>query len=190
MSCDGRPLGQYKDIHSHYRPQAAAGDTVVNIEPGEAMLPGGVYSTGIHPWDTASGAPSLSRLKALVATARDPRVVAVGECGFDMLRGGDEDLQRRLFRFHARLAARLGKPLIIHAVRADHLLLAAARALRPRPGSWIVHGYRGKPDAARALLRAGLSLSLGRKFNAATEAIIPPERLYRESDAPDSRPES
>ncbi len=178
-----RPLDRYSDIHSHDRTRELCGDTVVNIVPGESMLPGGTYSVGIHPWESGR-AITLTELKSLVSMARDPRVVAIGECGFDRLRGGSPEAQRRLFDFQARLAARIGKPLIIHCVKSDDRLLSAARRLRPAEGMWIVHGFRGKPEAARQLLRAGLSLSLGERYNEATAAAIPPERLYRESDSP------
>lgn len=176
-------LHRFADIHSHDRDAALRGDTIVNIDPGENMLPGGTYSVGIHPWSTAAGPPTLSQLKALVATARDPRVVAIGEAGFDTVRGGDIAIQQMLFDFHSRLAARLHKPLIIHSVKAQDQLLAAARRLKPGPGQWIIHGFRGKPQQARQLLAHGLALSLGKNFNPATLAIIPPDRLYHESDS-------
>ena len=179
-----KPLHKFKDIHSHDTSLALRGDTVVSVSPGHAILPDGNYSVGIHPWDTETPV-TLSQLKNLVATARLPQVVAIGECGFDRLRGADTSRQAALFDFHARLARRLGKPLIIHAVRADDLLLAAARRLRPEPGTWIIHGFRGKPAAARQLLDAGFSLSLGKHFNPLSRQIIPDDRLYFESDAPD-----
>ena len=182
-----KSLAQYTDIHSHCRDAALRGDTVVSIDPADPMEAGGTYSVGIHPWDTSEPL-TLARLKALVAAARDPRVVAIGECGFDRLRGGDIDRQRALFDFHAKLAHRLGKPLIIHSVKSDDLLLNAVRRLRPQPGEWIVHGFRGKPEAARKLLDAGLALSLGKRYNPATLAIIPPERLYRETDSMPNEP--
>lgn len=177
-----RPLDRYADIHSHLQGLATRGDTVVSITPDDTMVAGGTYSVGIHPWATDKPI-ALSELKRLVAMARDERAVAVGECGYDRLRGGAMDCQRRVFEFQARLAARLGKPLIIHCVRAFDLLLASAKRLRPEPGMWIVHGFRGKPALARQLLDAGMSLSLGEKFNPATAAVIPPTRLYHETDA-------
>ena len=177
-----KPLGQYRDIHSHRVEDALRGDTVVSVPPGTHMDPQGTYSVGIHPWATESRI-GLAELKQLVSDARRREVVAIGECGFDRLRGGDLDTQRRLFDFHARLAEQLSKPLVIHAVRADDLLLEAAKRHRPKPGMWIIHGYRGKPEAAEALLRAGLALSFGEKYNADTMARTPSERLYRESDA-------
>ena len=173
-------LEHYTDIHSHRRELATRGDTVVCVNPGEPMAENGTYSVGIHPW--APTMPSLKTLKQLVADARKPQVVAIGECGFDRLRGLPIDQQRAVFDFHARLARRTGKPLIVHAVKADDLLIDAARRFRPAPGSWIIHGFRGKPEAARQLLKAGFALSLGHKYNHETLAIIPPERLYRETD--------
>ena len=178
-------LHRYTDIHSHRRADALRGDTVVCIEPGEAMEPGGTYSVGIHPWSTASGPVAQETLEQLAAQTRDSRVVAIGECGFDRLRGGDMAEQQRLFEFQARLAAELGKPLIIHCVRAFDLLLGEAKRLKPEPGSWIVHGFRGKPELARQLLDAGLGLSLGKHYNAATAAMIPDERKYCETDEMD-----
>lgn len=176
-----KPLARYTDIHTHDTSRALHGDAIVSLRPSDPMLPGGTYSVGIHPWDTAAPI-TLADLRRLISRAGDPRVVAIGECGFDRLRGGDIDTQNRLFDLHARLAAQVGKPLIIHSVRADDLLLAAMRRHRPTPGQWIIHGYRGKPAAALALLRAGFSLSLGERYNPATAAIIPPHRLYHETD--------
>lgn len=172
-------LESFKDIHSHDRSRALDGDTIVNIEPGEKMLPKGTYSIGIHPWK--SNETGLNELRNLVIGAHDPRVVAIGECGFDKLRGADMDRQQRLFEFHARLAEKTGKPLIIHAVGANDRLVETIRRMRPSV-EWIIHGFRGKPQLALQLLRAGYSLSLGKIYNRDTERVIPASRLYRETD--------
>lgn len=177
-----KPLHRFTDIHSHRPDRATRGDTVVSIAPGDVMVPGGIYSVGIHPWETANRKIGFDELRQLVKVARDGRVVAIGECGFDRLRGGDLQCQGALFDFHARLARKLGKPLVIHSVRADDLLLAAARRHRMMPGEWIIHGFRGKPQAAVALLKAGFGLSIGKKYNPAVLELIPPHRLYHETD--------
>ena len=172
-------LHQYRDIHSHRAADALRGDTVVCITPGTEMLPGGTYSVGIHPWDTVDE-PTAEQLAQLRLQAADSRCVAVGECGFDLLRGGPVERQQRVFLAHAKLAEQLQKPLIIHSVRADHLLLAAIKAVRPTV-PWILHGFRGRQSRAEALLRAGLSLSI----NAARPLPypLPAPRLYPETDA-------
>lgn len=179
-----RALATFADIHSHDTAAATSGNTVVNITPGETIDPDGWYSIGIHPWSTASGPPSFATLRRLVADARRNNVVAIGECGFDTLRGGDIDLQQQVFDFQAKLARRLGLPLVIHCVKAYDRLAAAVRRHRPAPGTWVVHGFRGKPQLARQLLDMGLSLSLGHRFNPDTAATIPSDRLYHESDSP------
>lgn len=179
-----RQLSKYSDIHSHDRAQALTGDTVVNITPGETMLPGGTYSVGIHPWDSTRPV-SLSTLKHLVAMAHDPRVVAIGEAGFDRLRGGDMNCQTSLFYFQAKLADRVGKPLIIHCVRAYDLLLKAAAHMHPTQGMWIVHGFNRNVVLARQLLDAGLDLSMPQtRLN--KYAGLPSDRLHTETDAPDT----
>ena len=99
--------------------------------------------------------------------------MAIGECGFDRLRGGDADTQRRLFDFHARLAERVGKPLIIHAVKSVQELMDARRRIAPTV-EWVIHGFRGKPELARQLQRAGYKLS--------ARVPIPGIHSYRESD--------
>lgn len=165
-------LGRYSDIHTHDTSRALDGDAIVCVEPGAELIAGGTYSVGIHPWSTERPV-TLGQLRALVSAARDPRVVAIGECGFDRLRGGDADTQRRLFDFHARLAERVGKPLIIHAVKSVQELMDARRRIAPTV-EWVIHGFRGKPELARQLQRAGYKLS--------AREPIPGIHSYRESD--------
>ena len=140
------------------------------------------FSYGIHPWDT--GGAGIDRMLARVASlAADSRVVAIGETGLDALRGAPLDVQERIFLRHAAIAESVGKPLIIHAVRTAARIAGLCRSFRPTV-PWIIHGFRGKPQLARQLLAAGLSLSLGPLHNPDTAAMIPPGRLYRETDAP------
>lgn len=175
-----RSLSTFADIHSHDLRKACDGSTVVSLSPGDEMLPGGNYSVGIHPWDTVRPV-TLSQLKSLVAMARDSRVVAIGECGIDRLRGGDIEYQTQVFDFQLRLAARLHLPVIIHAVKADDILIAAIRRYRPSE-PWIIHGFRGGEQRALQLLRHGFSLSLGRRYNPAAASLIPADRFYHETD--------
>lgn len=177
-----RSLSTFADIHTHDASRATSGDAVVSVRPDEPRLAGGWYSVGIHPWDTADGPPTLSQLKALVAAARDEHTVAIGECGFDRLRGGPIELQTGVFDFHARLAARYGLPLVIHAVRADDLVEAAVRRHRPAPGQWVIHGFRGNPRRGRHLVSRGLALSLGTTHHPDIPQTIPCNLLYSETD--------
>ncbi|MDE6270824.1 MAG: TatD family hydrolase [Muribaculaceae bacterium] len=166
------------DIHTHNL--QAGPDAIINVEPDAPALPQAPcrLSTGVHPWRSEEAARLWPLVEALAA---DPRVVAIGECGIDRLRGAGIDAQTRLLEQHARLAEATGKPLIIHCVRAWGELLGACKRLRPSV-PWIVHGFRGAPELARRLLDAGMHISLGERFNPATAAIIPPGRLHVETD--------
>lgn len=161
------------DIHTH-NPEAT--DAVINLEPGWEMRPDALYSVGWHPWWPN---PDMEWVEHV---ATDERVVMIGECGIDKLRGtGSIDEQIALTRRHAEISERLGKPLILHIVGAWNEIIALRREMKPLQ-PWIIHGFRGKPQLARQLLDAGFHISLGERYNPETLAIIPPDRLYRETD--------
>ncbi len=160
------------DTHTHHLRHNAW----VNRSPGEPLTDGYEYSIGVHPWD--AGAFNEA---ALVKAASSPQVKAIGETGIDMLRGPQPEVQEAVFRRHVALSETLGLPLIIHCVKAFDRILAIKRELNPRQ-PWIIHSFRGKPQQALQLLRAGLHLSLGPHFNPATARIIPLDRLHIETD--------
>ena len=179
---DGLPLF---DFHTH-APDAPAGQAFVCL-PREALLdaaafrprPGVLYSAGVHPW--WCGETDDERLwQGVARLAGAGCLAAIGECGFDRLRG-NAARQAELFGRHAALADRLGLPLIIHCVRAADRLLAARKALRPTAG-WTLHGFRGGPALARQLLDAGIDLSFGPRFNAGSVRLCPADRLHIETD--------
>ncbi|MBP3535775.1 MAG: TatD family hydrolase [Muribaculaceae bacterium] len=161
------------DIHTH---NPLATDAVINLEPGMALRPDALYSAGWHPWWPDAD------MEWVRLMAADPRVVLIGECGIDKLHGiGSVDEQTALLRAHAALAESARKPLLLHIVGAWSEIIALRRELRPAV-PWIIHGFRGKPELAAQLLRAGFHISLGKHFNPLTLAAIPPDRLLRESD--------
>lgn len=161
------------DIHTH-NPQAR--DAIINLEPGMAMRADGLYSAGWHPWW------AQPRMDWVEAMAGDGRVVAIGECGIDKRRGiGTVEEQLALTRRHAELAERLGLPLILHIVGAWSEIIGLRKEMRPRQ-EWIIHGFRGKPELARQLVCAGFGISLGKRYNPGVPAVVPEEKLYRETD--------
>lgn len=161
------------DIHTH---NPEADDAVINLEPGWPLRQGALYSVGWHPWWPD---PDMAWVEN---SATDPRVVIIGECGIDKLRGiGSVDEQLDLTRRHAELSERLNKPLLLHIVGAWNEIMALRRQMKPTQ-PWIIHGFRGKPQLARQLLDAGFYISIGEKYNPETLAVIPENRLFRESD--------
>ncbi len=150
------------------------------------------YSLGIHPWKVVAFHEGVYCTPAqLEEWLMHPRVRAVGEAGLDALRtpappaslAQEKAWQQAVecFEWQAALAEKVGKPLIIHCVKAQDTLFALHRNLHPvQP--WIIHGFRGKERQAAQFLDHGFYLSLGEYFNPYAARIIPSDRLFLETD--------
>lgn len=117
------------------------------------------YSVGLHPWDLdqVTNNQWLETLESLLA---HPQVLAVGECGIDRRLETPLEKQVRFFRLQVELAEKLGKPLILHAVRSYSDLLQ----LKKQSGSklpWILHGYQGGVETTKQLAQMDFCFSLG-----------------------------
>lgn len=175
----GNPVcfSDFDDVHTHNL--YAGRRAIVNLSVAGEIPVEGCFSVGIHPWDTKD--VTSDDFERLCRLAADTRVVAIGETGLDNRCGADISVQEEVFVSHARLGERLGKPLIVHAVGTFPRLIALRRSLRPSQ-PWLVHGFRGKPELAAELLRHGFDLSFGERFNPASVAVVPEERLFAETD--------
>jgi TatD DNase family protein len=120
----------------------------------------------------------MTYLKEIVG---DPRIVAIGETGLDKLKGPSYDIQIPVFKEHIVLSEKLKKPLIIHCVKAwDELLRVYEETSPTQP--WILHGYRGKPELTKRLIREGFYFSVGDDINVESMELIPIENLFCETD--------
>ncbi|MEK7162492.1 MAG: TatD family hydrolase [Patescibacteria group bacterium] len=96
--------------------------------------------------------------------AENPKVVAIGECGLDYYRLGEETKkkQRGAFEKQIQLAEEIGKPLMIHCRNAFADLvdiLSASRFTLQVPGT--IHFFSGTKDDAKKLMEFGFSFSFG-----------------------------
>lgn len=150
-------------------------------------------AVGLHPHEVAK-APE-DAFERLGELARDPRAVAIGECGLDFYRDlSPRDLQRDWFERQIALAVQVDKPLVVHVRDAmDEAIDRLERTRPPRAG--VLHCYSG--NAAQALRAAALGFALGfggslTYGDAALEEaarVAPPEALLLETDAPYLVPE-
>lgn len=167
------------DIHTH----AAAPQPLGIISVAPNLLPPNpsaqLYSVGIHPWLIAEATPQL--WQTLEDVAARPDVAAIGETGIDLSRPIPLFKQIQVFKRHIDLSEQLGKPLIIHDVKAHDIIIGLRRDLAATQ-PWIIHGFRAKPTVAQMLLRAGCMISFGEKFNAEALAVVPPDMLLAETD--------
>ncbi len=169
------------DIHSH----APHADAIVNCYPDSFRPQSGYcYSVGIHPW-YINTADTDAQKDLLRAAAADPQVVAIGEAGLDKLADGFADRQEDIFRFQCALAEEMRKPLIVHLVKAVDELLRIRSAVKPAV-PWIIHGFRGGPQPAKELLRHGMYISFGARYNAAAMRTVPLDRMFLETDDSDA----
>lgn len=173
------------DCHTHH--QAPAPEAIISTSPiGFAAQDRQKWSVGLHPWDLVLFCGDNLRIKdeiwvEMVAAAASPDVVAIGECGIDMIKGGLLANQMLAFRKQALLAERLRKPLMIHSVKAHDIIVGMKKDLRPGQ-PWIIHGFRNKPTIAEIYLKAGCYLSFGEKFSPEAVEITPPDRILAETD--------
>jgi TatD DNase family protein len=148
-----------------------------------------IYATvGVHPHDAAKATPET--FAAMEALAAETKVLALGEIGLDYHYDfSPRDVQRNVLVEQLKLAARAGKPIVIHTREAwdDTLLL-----LREHwSGGGIMHCFSGGPAEARQALDLGFYLSFGGvltfpKAEELREAarMAPEDRLLIETDAP------
>jgi TatD DNase family protein len=184
--------GDYIDIHTHGSLPATGVFKVENLMAHEGKQPadlkGMAFTAGIHPWHLDEA--NSSRLVQFVRiTASEPSVLAVGEAGFDRLRGPSMELQRRIFGEQVNIANEYKKPVVIHCVRAWDELLAAHKKLKPET-PWLVHGFRGKKELASQLLVRGMFISVWFEFALRTESAeliryLPEDRFFLETDGAD-----
>ena len=167
------------DIHTHC---TEATEALISVDPRRFdPQPGLWYSVGYHPWDNVDELGD-NDFALLEQCALHPQVLAVGETGMDRLRGADLSVQETVFARHLQLAADLGKPVIVHCVRAAQDILAARHRAGLDAVPMIIHGLRSNEHVARALLDAGCYLSYGIRFNPAALRITPLDRLLIETD--------
>ena len=153
-------------------------------------------AVGIHPHDAA--AATDDDWATIVAVARDPRVVAIGETGLDYDRVFSPiPAQLANLRRNLVLAVQAGKPAILHCRSragerdAQDALLAEVRAFGSEPPAVVIHSFSGPIDYAEAMLELGAAISIsGLAFRRGEEAtadvvrMVPSDRLLVETDSP------
>ena len=147
-----------------------------------------IYATvGVHPdqQDTAEFTTA-----ELVAHARHPKVVGIGETGLDYhWCQGDLDWQHRRFITHIEAAKQSGLPLIVHTRDAGADTLRLLREHHAHAG--VIHCFTEDTAFAKAALDLGFYISFSGivSFKSAqalrdVAAYVPLERLLIETDSP------
>lgn len=160
-----------------------------------SRLPNVWAAVGIHPAEARLAADPAA-VQRLEQQAQAPRVVAIGETGFDT-HWDDTTLeeQRLSFDLQAGLAARLELPLILHVRDKQGTRTASAAACDAlRSAGWhrgILHCFNGDAELLELGLELGWYVSFAgnvtyRSAKLLQEAAraVPEDRLLFETDSP------
>lgn len=148
-------------------------------------------TVGIHPHDAASPV-DVDKLQSL---AQHPRVVAIGETGFDFFKEfAPRADQERWFRIHVQLSRDLRKPLVIHSRDSGEETLRVLKEEKAESG--VFHCYPEDARFAARLRDMNFLISVPgiitfKKSEAlrATLREIPLSQIMLETDAPYLAPE-
>ena len=163
--------------------------SIDNIMVHEGRTPsdekGIAHSVGAHPWFLNDDNFERNLLMVRDMSVLN-NVVAIGETGFDKLKGPDQKLQQKAFERHFEIAEELQKPLIIHCVKAWPEIIEAKKNLKPTT-PWVIHGFKGKKELAQQLCDKDFYLSAWvewaiRPVSSETLNSMPIERLFLETD--------
>jgi TatD DNase family protein len=169
----------------------------------------GVYSTaGLHPIHTEKSYHDPQELggekgfesreenldyEYYKNLAKDPKVVAIGECGLDYYRLSEDTKKRQkeVFERQIQLASEVKKPLMIHCRQAFTDLISILninyKILNTPPG--VVHFFSGTKEDSAKLMDLDFSFSFGGVITFAREyekliKYLPLKRILLETDAP------
>jgi TatD DNase family protein len=125
-----------------------------------AMARGPVrVALGIHPQVVPElAAAEILDADAIARAVTDAGACAVGECGLDGATGARE-LQEQLLRAHVRAARLVGKPVVIHVLRAHDAAPRILREERVHEVGGVMHSYSGGADLVPVYRDLGLSFS-------------------------------
>jgi TatD DNase family protein len=171
-------------------------------------LPTVFASAGIHPQEAASATPEA--LEKMARLAMDERCIAVGEIGLDYYHLGNPEIpvQQEAFIAQMRLAAKVGKPIVIHC-RTSELATPKAKEKFGAADAWedvlaligehwtptglggIMHCFSGSVEQAERSLDANFYLSFAGNLTYPkaqgirdVAQVAPPDRILVETDAP------
>jgi TatD DNase family protein len=150
----------------------------------------GLFATaGVHPHHAKEC--NDQTLADLAEISKNPRIVAIGECGLDFNRNySPHPDQEKWFVAQAELGIELDKPLFLHSRDAHPRFARILGSLKPKKA--VAHCFTGEKEELHAYLDLGLYIGITgwicdeRRGRHLLELVrdIPRDRLLLETDAP------
>jgi TatD DNase family protein len=148
-------------------------------------------TAGVHPHHASDVDEEV--LAEIEALARQPEVVAIGECGLDYFRDlSPRAIQQQAFHQQLALAARLGKPVFLHERDAHEDFVSIVREHRRDLVGGIAHCFTGSAEHLHRYLDLDLAIGItgwicDERRGAHLLPLlreIPARALHLETDAP------
>lgn len=152
-----------------------------------------VYAAvGVHP-ENLEGV-TLDDLNKLRELAKEPKVIAIGEIGFDFHWYKKEEAyenQKKFFEAQVKLANELNLPISIHAREAAEPTYELLKRVPPKAGA-VLHCYSGSKEMITRFLEIpniyfgfdGPTTFKNAKEPKENVAFVPANRLLSETDSP------
>ncbi len=175
-----RDLGFVKAVCVSVREQDFAVVAKLSESAKDLIIP----AFGVHPWHLEN--LSDNWFEILQKYLRQYPQAHIGECGLDRLHGGAMDKQMQVLREHLRLAKELNRPLNLHILKAEDVLLSLKNEL---PEMMVLHSFSGSSKFLQEMLKTKAFFSLNPKLRQRRNFVelvqqIPQDRMLVESDAP------
>lgn len=153
------------------------------------------FAAGVHPYEIDGYNESVIR-----KFAKDPKCVAIGECGLDYFRLPDDNVdeykskQKDIFISQIKLAIELNLPLIIHIRDANEDSLRILKEYEDKLVGGVLHCFNASPILLELSSKFYYGIGGVLTFKNAKKLVeilpkIPLNRLLIETDAPYLTPE-
>ena len=182
------------DIHSHQTDGQEGVFRIFNLflEDFHEDVSFGVFSCGLHPWHIQQYGELENFPRRLEEVIRHEKMVAIGEAGLDKVIPTEMEVQEEVFKRQVELSESYQLPVIIHCVKAFHILLKIRNEMQAKQ-PWILHGFNSNPQLAADLIEKGIYISGGLRMlrsKAKCREIlerISPDFLFAETDDDDEK---
>ena len=153
---------------------------------------------GVHPIDGSYNVGHCNEVfEGLEELVKNPKVVAIGECGLDYGREGvvDEEVKKSqvsLFEEHVKFAVKHDKPLMLHARNSNRDIIDILKSYKKEYGEKLrgnAHFFTGTKEEAQEYFDLDFSISFTGvvTFTHDYDEVVrfaPLNRIMSETDAP------
>ncbi|MDD0853234.1 TatD family hydrolase [Halobacteriovorax sp. GB3] len=157
-------------------------------ENHELLHEQGLFSLGIHPWSLGQKKIDWDEFERMILTIYErDNFFALGETGIDLVKKNHLKEQEKIFEKHIQLANKIRKPLIIHCVRAQNLIIKYSKKyINHTP--WVLHDFNANEQMISDMVKRDFYFSLGPTILKETSKIrqnirlVPIDRIFIETD--------